>query len=195
MAREVLSEELKKYGYVFSVKKNILLYSLAGVMSFVMGKIFALNMGNMIILMLLVVALLPFFIRNSLKNRYNQKRFSDVNTYMEQFLYSFEKNGKILDTLKDVKQLYEEGIMLRKIEMAIHHIENTFDDNVEKDALGIIQREYGFDGMHRMHEFALSVENEGGEYRGSAAILLEERRLWADSFCIHLRKTVKYLIH
>ncbi len=188
MAREALSEELKKYGYVFSIKRNIMLYFSAGVVSLIMGKIFALNMGNMIILMLFVILLLPFFIRNSLRNKYNQKRFSDVNTYMEQFLYSFEKNGKILDTLKDVKQLFEEGTMLKKIKMAIHHIENTFDDNVEKDALEIIHREYGFDGIHRMHEFALSVENEGGEYRGSAAILLEERRLWADRTYEYLRE-------
>ena len=92
MAREALSEELKKYGYVFSIKRNIMLYFSAGVVSLIMGKIFALNMGNMIILMLFVILLLPFFIRNSLRNKYNQKRFSDVNTYMEQFLYSFVLN-------------------------------------------------------------------------------------------------------
>jgi Ca2+/Na+ antiporter len=188
VAREALSEEIKKYGYVFSVKKNVLLYIFTAIVSMVMGRLFALNLANMIILMLFVIALLPFFIRNGMKNRYNQKRFSDVNTYMEQFLYSFEKNGKILETLRDVKQLFAEGTMQKKIEMAIHHIENTFDDDVEKDALGIIEREYGFDGMHRMHEFSLSVENEGGEYRGSAAILLDERRLWADRTYEYLKE-------
>lgn len=106
-----ISDELKKYGYVFSLRKNVILYIMASLISFLMGRIFRLNMVCQIILIIAVIIMLPFFIRNSLINRDNQQRFSDLNIYMEQFLYSFQKTGKIITTLNDVLILFEDGAM------------------------------------------------------------------------------------
>ena len=176
-----ISDELKRYGYVFSLRKNVILYIMASLISFLMGRIFRLNMVCQIILIIAVVIMLPFFIRNSLINRDNQQRFSDLNIYMEQFLYSFQKTGKIITTLNDVLILFEDGTMKDTIKKAIDHIENTYNESdVERNGLKIIEREYPCSGLKNIHSFALEVEKNGGEYQESTLLLLESRRLWAD---------------
>ncbi|MCR4782706.1 MAG: hypothetical protein K5851_08200 [Lachnospiraceae bacterium] len=180
MARETVSDELKKYGYVFSKKKTLISIVAVFFVTFGLGKLFRLDFFYEVVLGVFLIIFLPFFIRNSERSRYVQKRFSDVNVYIEQFLYSFEKTGKVLETLYDVKEIFEDGLMKKKIEMAINHIANSYDSDSEKDALSIIENEYKYEGLKLIHEFALGVEREGGEYRSSAKILLDDRRLWMD---------------
>ena len=186
MAREKVSDELKKYGYIFSKKKAAIFILGIFLMILILGELFKLRIFYKAVLFAVGIMFLPLFIRNNAKSRYVQGRFSDINVYMEQFLYSFEKSGKILDTLRDVEMIFDEGTMKKKINMAIHHIENAYDSNAEGDALGIIEREYGYEGLKIVHDFALSVEREGGEYRSSAKILLNDRRKWMD-------RTIEYV--
>ena len=119
---------------------------------------------------------MPLFIINAARAKEALQRFSDVNTYIEQFLYSFVKTGKILDTLRDVEIVFEDGTMKRKIDMAIHHIENSYDSSKTEDALGIIEREYNIADLSTVHDFAINVEKDGGDYQKSAMILLEARQ-------------------
>lgn len=180
MAREKVSDELKKYGYVFSRKRAFLfiLMIFAGIIC--LGYLFKLRLFYKCVLFGVGLFFLPQFVLNSAKSRYIQGRFSDINVYIEQFLYSFEKSGKILDSLRDVESIFDEGTMKTKINMAIRHIENSYDSKAEEEALGILEREYGYEGLKMVHEFAISVEREGGEYRSSAKILLDDRRKWMD---------------
>lgn len=187
-AKETLSEELKRYGYVFSKKKTLISLLFVFILTFLLGRFFSLNLISNIILTIFTIILLPFFYKNSAESEYVQQRFSDVNTYMEQFLYSFEKTGKILDTLKDTEQLFSKGTMKKKISMAIHHIENSYESISEKAALQIIEREYELDGIEKIHNFALNVEKEGGEYRKNSGILLEDRRMWTNRIFEYLKQ-------
>ena len=54
---------------------------------------------------------------------YEQKRFADAATYMEQMLYAFQKTGKVLSALKEARETFEPGhmrdIMDESIEMCI----------------------------------------------------------------------------
>ena len=125
--------------------------------------------------------MLPFFVRNALRNRYHQKRFSDLNIYMEQFLYSFQKSGKIVTTLEELSSIFEPGEMKTMIREALDHIRYTFNEsNVEANALARIEKAYPYDGLRTIHHFALSSEELGGDYQESIRLLLESRRLFAD---------------
>lgn len=188
MAKETLSEEFKRYGYVFSKKKTIISLIFVFIFTFILVKFFSLDITSNIILIVFTLILLPFFYKNSAESEYVQQRFSDVNTYMEQFLYSFEKTGKILDTLRDTYLLFSNGTMKKKIGMAIHHIENSYESISEKEALQIIEREYKVDGIEKIHNFALDVEKEGGEYRKNSNILLEDRRMWTNRIFDYISK-------
>ncbi len=181
MKKKKLSDELVKYGYVFSTSKMIIAYLTMVVLAVVVGLFFHLNAPFIIALCIAVVLMLPLYIRNYNYNRYEQQRFSDVNIYMEQFVYSFMKTGKILATLTDVRELFPEGKMCDVIKSAIHHIKVTYEEsNVEEGALKMIEKEYNYEGLKTMHGFALSVEANGGEYLSSMQLILESRRMWAD---------------
>ena len=181
MKGKKLSDELIKYGYVFSLSKMIMTYLLMVVVSICVGLYFHLNTFFIIALCVGVILMLPLYIRNYNYNRYEQQRFSDVNVYMEQFMYSFMKSGKILSTLTDVRELFVQGKMLDVINKAIRYIQETYtESDVESKALKIIEKDYQYEGLKTMHGFALSVENNGGEYNSSMQLILEARRMWAD---------------
>ncbi len=181
MARSNIMDECKRYGYVFSKKKSILFIGLALGLTFFFGFVFSLQAIYQGILALVILLLLPFFLRNALRNRYEQQRFSDLNNYMEQFLYSFQKSGKILDALVDVRTLFTDGVMAELLDQSIHYISHTFVDNkVEAKGLLIIEDAFHYPMLHRIHAFALQVEDKGGGYDKSIQLLLESRRLSAD---------------
>ena len=176
-----LSEELTRYGYVFSMKRSIMLYTFAFVLMLALGRFYSLGFIAQAIVFTAVFLMLPFFIKNIFANRYNQKRFSDLNIYMEQFLYSFQRSGKVLATIEDLISIFEDGTMKATLKKARHHILHTFNEaNVEGNALAIIEKEYPYDGLRRIHRFAVASEEVGGDYRESIRLLLEARRMFAD---------------
>ncbi len=181
MRPKLLWDELKRYGYVFSVKRSILMYGMAVAFALLCGKFFRLERMYLLILCLWCAILFPFFLRNLYRNRYGQRQFVEINNYMEQFLYSFQKSGKILVTLKDVEKLFADGMMHTRIQEAIAYIEDTYDeDHVEKKALAMIEREYPIHHVAMIHRFALQVEEKGGEYGEAIRLMLDARRMWAD---------------
>lgn len=181
MKPKLLWDELKRYGYVFSVKKGILMYGMVVAFAIVCGKFFRLDHMYLFLLCLWCACLFPFFLRNLYRNRYGQRQFVEINSYMEQFLYSFQKSGKILVTLKDVEKLFANGVMHTRIQEAIAYIEDTYDeDYVEKRALAMIEREYPIHHVAMIHRFALQVEEKGGEYGEAIRLMLDARRMWAD---------------
>lgn len=181
MKPKLLWDELKRYGYVFSVKRSILMYGMVVAFALLCGKFFRLERMYLLILCLWCACLFPFFLRNLYCNRYGQRQFVEINSYMEQFLYSFQKSGKILVTLKDVEKLFANGVMHTRIQEAIAYIEDTYDeDYVEKRALAMIEREYPIHHVAMIHRFALQVEEKGGEYGEAIRLMLDARRMWAD---------------
>lgn len=181
MKPKLLWDELKRYGYVFSVKRGILMYGMVVAFALLCGKFFRLDHMYLFLLCLWCACLFPFFLRNLYRNRYGQRQFVEINSYMEQFLYSFQKSGKILVTLKDVEKLFANGVMHTRIREAIAYIEDTYDeDYVEKRALAMIEREYPIHHVAMIHRFALQVEEKGGEYGEAIRLMLDARRMWAD---------------
>ena len=197
MKRKKLSDELVKYGYVFSLPKMLITYFLMAVFTILLGLFFQLNAVFIVALCICACLMLPLYIRNYNYNRYQQQRFSDVNVYMEQFMYSFMKTGKILSTLYDVKELFPKGKMCDVINKSIKYIKDTYEESdVEGKALEIISDEYQYEGLKTMHGFALSVEANGGAYISCMQLILEARRMWADRVYeqMKIRKHQKVLV-
>lgn len=197
MKRKKLSDELVKYGYVFSLPKMIITYLLMVVFTILLGLFFQLDAVFIVALCICACLMLPLYIKNYNYNRYQQQRFSDVNVYMEQFMYSFMKTGKILSTLYDVKELFPKGKMCDVINKSIKYIKDTYEESdVEGKALEIISDEYQYEGLKTMHGFALSVEANGGAYISCMQLILEARRMWADRVYeqMKIRKHQKVLV-
>ena len=181
MKRKLLWDELYQYGYVFSWKKSLGMYGVVVAFALLLGQYFHLDGIYLVLLCGWCAFLFPFFLRNLYRNRYGQLQFVEANTYMEQFLYSFQKSGKVLVTLKDVEKLLAKGRMHTCIRDAITYIEKTYGENqVEAKALSRIEQEYPLQQMATMHRFALQVEQNGGEYGDAILLMLDARRMWAD---------------
>ncbi len=181
MQQGQLWDELRKYGYEFTWKKGILTYLGGVAFSVGLGLFFHLDGVYLVILCGACLFMLPFFLRNLYENRYEQKNFMDANTYMEQFLYSFQKSGKILTTLHDVSSIFGPGDMKNEIEKAIDYIENTYDESdVESRGLALISKAYPASQIASMHRFVCQVEHLGGEYGNAILLMLDARSMWAD---------------
>ncbi len=168
-------------------------YSLMCLGMIFLGRFFGLHLLPQILLLLAGMALLPFLIRNAYRNRYFQQKFSDLNVYMEQFLYSFQNTRKVLTTLEDTAELFDEGEMKHTIQAARDHILYTYNEaNFQEKGLGILEENYPYPVLRMMHRFALRTEEIGGECKESVDLLLSARRMWADRvFSLQQEKKIK----
>ncbi len=181
MKPKLLWDEMRSYGYVFSWKKSLFVYVVVMAVALELGVLFGLSGLTLAALGLWVFMLLPFFMRNLYKNRFMQGQFMEANTYIEQYLYSFQKTGKILSTLQDVRKLFDGDEMARRLDLAIDYIQHTYErSDVEERALAMIAEAYPVEQIRIMHRFSLQVEENGGEYSEAVLLMLDSRRLWAD---------------
>ena len=176
-----LEKEVHMYGYNFSFRSHllILITTLAGMTA--LGIIFRLNVVPIMLIMAAAAAVLPYLILNVYKRMYEQKRYSDVLTYIEQLMYSFQKTEKILDSLRECDEAFADGEMKNAIREAIAYIEagkSRTDKGILREALEIIEKPYANKKIHAAHELLLNAEEEGGETRNSILILLEDTEVW-----------------
>ena len=154
-----------------------LIYSVLGIST---GILFRLSFPFLVLMMVVGFLFLPKLMRNAEKSRYHQKRFEDINSYMEQLLYSFRKSKRILASLQDIKIQFKNKPMEKLIEKAEQHILNTYDSegDTEFEALSMIEQEYPCVKLKTIHRFLLKVENLGGSFDKTIDLLLEDRSLW-----------------
>ena len=178
-----LRREIATLGYDFNTKMIVGIY--AAIIAAIVGLGIAFKMDWPYVVVLLVAGLLisPTFVRNSYKNKWEKKRFSDVNVYIEQMLYAFSNSQKVLTALMDVEILFPKGSAMREvISRAIDTISNPLSvqsgEDVERAALDIIEERYDNAHLKSMHRFILSVENIGGDFSSSTKLLLDDRSMW-----------------
>lgn len=176
-----LEKEVHVYGYHFSWKTNALvnICSLLGIGA--IAVIFKLLPIYFAITIVTVIIVLPIFILDIYKRMFEQKRFADVITYMEQILYSFEKSGKVVAALKETREIFETGQMRDMIDSAITYIEEgkiKTQKGVLQEALEIIEKPYECVKIHTVHELLISSEEYGGDTDNSIMLMLEDIEIW-----------------
>ena len=108
-----VSASIEKYGFTYKVKNTVLIYMVVTAVSVAGGFVFRLDLAGITLVALCGMAMLPKIVVNSYKNMYEQKRFSDVNMYIEQILYSFKKTPKIITALQDAENILPEDSPMR----------------------------------------------------------------------------------
>lgn len=177
-----LKKEIGAFGYAFSTSRIALIY---GIIIFIMdgcGFAFKLTLPWMIPLVIAGLWFAPTIVRNSYKNKWELKRFSDVNVYIEQMLYAFKNSQKVLTALQDVSILFPEGAMREVIDQAIDMIADPSSakssEDIEAKALGLIEARYPNQYIKSLHRFMLKVESIGGDFDSSIQLLLDNRAMW-----------------
>lgn len=175
-----LEHEVHVYGYSFSWKKHVLVIvcSLLGISA--IGILFKLGAVYLTAVILATAAILPVFVLNMYRGMYEQKRFADAVTYCEQMLYAFQKDKKILSALKETREVFEDGSMQNAIDEAISYLEagHSRSENIYRDALLIIERQFACVKIHMVHELLVNNEEYGGEIENSVYLLLNDIELW-----------------
>ena len=110
------------------------------------------------------------------------KNYELVTTYIEQMLYSFRKNSKILASLRDALTVFPEHTKMHDtILNAIRYSQNAeADGNLYERAFRIIEDEYPCRRIRSLHRYMIKVEHVGGEHSMGVDALLKDRRLWVE---------------
>lgn len=152
-------------------------YTFAGI---AFGILFQLKPVFLLILIFGGFFFLPKIIANARKIKSEQARFFDINVYMEQLLYSFRKTKKILTSLEDIQIQFQNSPVYDLIEQAKKHILETYqsEEDVEQEALELIEEQYSCVKLKMIHRFLLKVENLGGDFDNTIELLLADRSMW-----------------
>lgn len=177
-----LQQRIDEYGYYFSMGNYLfsLGISLAGVL--VCGILFSLHWYFMAAVILVWIMFLPGMILDGYKNMYEHKKFLEAADYMEQILYSFKTEGKILAALRDAENLFAKGKMRTTIERAIAYIENgAYEKDLYQEALLMIEEQYPGRRIAAIHNFLRLIEKNGGDYNSGIKLLIEDKALWVEN--------------
>lgn len=176
-----LEKEVHVYGYNFSWKAHLLLIlcSMLGIGA--VGILFKLKAVYFAVILIAVMVTIPVFVLNMYKRMYEQKRFSDVVTYSEQMLYAFQKTGKVINALKETREIFEAGRIREVIEQSIAYLEAgraETEKGVLRESLEIIEKSYRCTKIQAVHELLISAEEYGGDTENSILLLLEDVEIW-----------------
>lgn len=175
-------KELADYGYEFVWLRYVEFYLAAIIVAVGLGLAYQLKPLWMIILAVAFSLMMPQIVAAYYKNKYEEKRYDDVTTYIEQMLYSFRKNSKIIVSLRDALSVFPVGgHMYDTIMAALHSTQtSTSGSTIYSDALGVIEKEYPCRRIRSLHRYMIKVEGVGGDHDSGIEALLKDRRLWIE---------------
>ena len=176
-----LQKEIRVYGYHFSWKSHafIVLAALLGISA--VGILFHLRLALLAVVLAVMFCMIPVLVLDMYKKMYEQKRFADAATYMEQILYSFQKSGKVVSALKETAETFEDGMMRERIEEAVAYLEAgraQTEKGLLWEALEKVETAYPCSKMHMVHDLLVSAEEQGGEMDESILLLLDDIEAW-----------------
>ena len=181
MKKLSLWQELASYGYNFVLFKQLQFYLIGLIAAVVLGIVYKLKWPFILVLVAVVLLSIPKILTSYYRNKYEERKYKDVTSYIEQMLYSFQRNSKILVSLNDALVVFPSGYMHDKILEAIEHIRySRADGNVYAAALKIIEDAYPCRRVKSLHRYMIKVENVGGKHDAGVKALLKDRRQWID---------------
>ena len=133
-----LQREVHVYGYRFSWKTHITAVIAALVVIGGIGMLFQLKPLFFAGVLLAVFLVFPVLVLDMYKKMYEQKRFGDACAYMEQLLYAFQKTGKIVSALKEVRGIFEEG----QIRLCVGKRSHIWSTDIRSESRAFCVRDY-----------------------------------------------------
>ncbi|MFA9375612.1 MAG: hypothetical protein ACERKZ_02545 [Lachnotalea sp.] len=176
-----LTQELAKYGYEYTPKKALFAYGMIVLVAAIFGLLYKLELPYIAAIGIIGLVFSPMVILQTMKGRYHTTMFSLANNYMEQFLYSFKRNGTVLNALLETATIFDEGIFHEVLERAIEHIQYTTDsEDPEREALDIVGEFFHCERIDAIHAFVIGAQRRGGDAGGSILLLAKNRAMWAE---------------
>lgn len=177
-----MAKEAELIGGNFSFIDNIFTYILFEGITVLVALLFGLKLPFIIAMCIITFLFIPGNIVKRYRQEYENKRFLDINIYMEQFLYGFREHKKITRALQEMRPSFTNSILGEMIDEAYDKIMNpdmnADKSNIAEEALKPIERVYPTEKLLTIHKFALRVEKIGGDFKETSQLLLEDRANW-----------------
>ncbi len=175
-----VSKELKKIGESYSKYAMFLWYVCIMSISVVLGILFKIPLMMIVICCIFYVLMTPKLLYNYKKQKYEKRRFSDVNAYMEQMNNSFISTHNVLLSLRQTEATFVDGKMKKVLKKAINMIEDATSNvrQVEVDALNLIEKEYSCEKVRNLHDFVIRAEARGGDCTDEFKIVDKMNKIW-----------------
>ena len=179
-----LQGEITGYGYVFDMRKTAIGIMGVWALTVALGVFFNLSWFYIFLMCLADIMCAPKIIANTYRYMYEQRRFFDLNEYMEQFLYSFKSTRKIYKAMEETKNIFKEGPMRETIDKALANSvdidKKSGEATISERAFAEIEFAYPCQKLKSLHRFCLKAESIGGEYESTIDLLQRDRMLWEE---------------
>lgn len=172
-----LNNQAVSSGNQYSIKKYFLSFVAMCTVTMATGIFYGLKPLWLMVVAVAGIICVPALTAAFFSEREKKKRFNDVDIYIHQMIYSFERQPKIIMALEDTLKITS-GKMHRCIEMAVRELEYGTTRDVYQQALAVIEKEYSCSRIITLHSFLIQVEEKGGRYENSLGILLSDADNW-----------------
>ncbi len=179
-----ISESVVKYGYEYPIKRHIEAMLAMLIITFITAWFYQLDIFYMAIVMLTGVVCIPKLISVHFSNKYKQRRFNDVDIYIHQMAYSFQRHPKINTALEDTYKIASDDLK-KCIGKALEELQYDNTDRVYERALEIIEKEYSNSRVTTLHKFLINIEKKGGSYSTALSVLLMDFDNWVKNVYKH----------
>lgn len=168
-----LTREINGYGFTYSLKRYLITIFITLVSIITLGFIFKLWLPFLAVVAVMALLCIPFIVRAQFLFLYKQKQFSDIDVYLHQMIASFQKSPKIITALEDTYSIAE-GEIKTAVGKALEILNKGESITMYEDAFAVIEQAYPCERICSLHKFLLSVEKNGGKFRTSLNVLLED---------------------
>lgn len=173
-----MKKTISGYGFCYSLKDFLKVTFLVFVGLGAAGWMYQLKIGYILLTMAAAALSLPVIVTAQFRYMYEQKRFADAVTYMEQMIYMFKKKPQLLYALREAKEVLD-GNIRETCERAVAYLEKgQYKENLYKESLAELEEQYGNERMYTLHRFMFQVEEEGGTYQYAINLILDDLKNW-----------------
>lgn len=172
-----MKKEIYGYGYTFSKVKYIFFILFALAFPSVMGFFYQMKIPYIAIVAVVSLVVIPALIRANFINLYQKQRFNEVDIYLHQMVYSFQKSPKIITALEDTEKIAT-GKLKKTIQKALDNLNTSVSDDILAESLAIIEKEYNNTRVKALNKYMVNIELKGGDYSTSINIMLTDIDNW-----------------
>lgn len=172
-----MKKEIYGYGYTMSGVKYFFFILLGIIITGLFGYLYQMKIGYMIPILFICIGVVPTLIRARFLNLHQKKRFNEVDIYLHQMIYSFQKNPKIYIAIEDTLKV-STGKLKKTLEKALEILDTSVEDTILEDALYVIEKEYNNSRVKALNKYMINIEKKGGEYQTSINIMLTDIDNW-----------------
>lgn len=182
------AKKIEEYGAEYSVKEFFKQILVILIVTFVSSYFLRLRAQAAIVIGFVgIVSILPLTLVRY-KQQYEQEKYLNLVTYIEQMIMCFRVQPKILYAMTESAKNLTNSRMKKRVEKACKIIYNGqagLEGSVYANAFKEIEKYYSCDYIRSLHRMLERIETTGGEYQGLLNTFLADVQKWSERVRIY----------